>query len=109
MKLNLWSIALSVLTLSYTVFPTFAAESPPKNVVGMDAAQNTALKKYPGTIKDKELEKERGKWIYSFDILATDGKIHEVWVDAKSGRLAGHKIETPTQEAVESQSHTDTN
>lgn len=84
-----------------TCVPVFASEKPPSNVVGMRSAQKTALKAYPGEIKDKELEKEKGRWLYSFDILGRDGRIHEVWVGALSGKVIGHQIESAGHEAQE--------
>jgi uncharacterized membrane protein YkoI len=52
-------------------------------------AEKAALEKVPnGTIKEGELEKEKGKLIWSFDI-ATPGtkEITEVHVDARSGAV----------------------
>lgn len=79
---------------------TSAAE-PPKNVISMDKAEATALKKYPGTLKSSELEREDGRWVYSFDVVGSDKNTHEVWVDAKSGKIVKHKIETAGEEAAE--------
>jgi hypothetical protein len=59
-------------------------------------AERTALAKVPdGTIKEGELEKEKGKLIWSFDI-ATPGTtdIKEVQVDAITGQLASVETET---------------
>ena len=56
-----------------------------------DAARATALAKVPGgMVKSFELEREKGKLLYSFDI-ATKGKsgIDEVQVDAITGALIG--------------------
>ncbi len=41
--------------------------------ISMQQAEKTALAKEPGTIKSKELEKENGKVIYSFDIRTKTG------------------------------------
>lgn len=52
-------------------------------------AEKAALKKVPnGTVKEAELEREKGKLIWSFDI-ATPGtrEITEVHVDAKTGAV----------------------
>jgi hypothetical protein len=55
-----------------------------------------------GTVKDSELEKEHGKWIWSFDI-ATPGTqdIKEVAVDANTGKVLSVETETPEQQAKE--------
>lgn len=66
-------------------------------------AEKAALAKVPGgTIKDAELEKEKGKLIWSFDI-ATPGSpnISEVAVDALTGVAGDVEIETPADQAKE--------
>lgn len=58
-----------------------------KAKITMEAAREIALKKVPGTVIEGELEKEHGKLVYSFDIKIENGKIMEVWVDAKTGNV----------------------
>jgi uncharacterized membrane protein YkoI len=60
-------------------------------------AEKTALAKVPnGTVKEAEIEKEKGKLIWSFD-LATPGTkdITEVEVDAITGEIASVETEKP--------------
>ena len=60
-------------------------------------AEKTALTRVPnGTVKEAEIEKEKGKLIWSFD-LATPGTkdITEVTVDAITGEIASVEIEKP--------------
>lgn len=66
-------------------------------------AEKTALQKVPnGTIKEAELEKEKGKLIWSFDIGTPDSKdIKEVNVDAITGDVVSVETETPEQQAKE--------
>ena len=66
-------------------------------------ARKTALSAIPGgTIKSAELEKERGKLIWSFDIAVPKSRnVTEVQVDAKSGEIVSTKIETPADQARE--------
>src|SRR6478735_8772165 len=66
-------------------------------------AQETALSKVPGgTIKEGELEKEKGHLIWSFDISqAGTTDIKEVQVDAKTGQILSVETETAKQEAKE--------
>jgi len=66
-------------------------------------AQQTALAKAPGgTVKEGELEKEKGKLIWSFDITIPDSKdITEVNVDAITGDVVSVEKETPEQQAKE--------
>src|SRR5579859_2726507 len=63
----------------------------------MEQATSIALKKQPGTITDRELEREQGGsgLRYSFDIKGTDGVVYEVGVDAKTGKLLEDSKEGP--------------
>lgn len=55
--------------------------------ISREQAQQTALAKVPGgTVKEGELEKEKGKLVWSFDLATPDSKdISEVNVDAITG------------------------
>jgi hypothetical protein len=68
--------------------------------ITMEEAQKTALGKEPGKIKSKELEREKGRLIYSFDIKTADG-IHEVNVDAMTGEVVEDTVESAAAEAKE--------
>jgi|SRR5438552_7926055 len=71
--------------------------------ISEDAARATALKEVPnGTIKSSELEREKGKLIYSFDIT-TPGKtgIDEVNVNAIDGSVVAKAHESPKTERKE--------
>jgi len=63
----------------------------------MEQATAIALKKQPGTITDRELEREHGGsgLRYSFDIKGTDGIVYEVGVDAKTGKVLEDSKEGP--------------
>jgi uncharacterized membrane protein YkoI len=68
-----------------------------------EAAQAAARARMPGgTIKAAEIEMEKGKLIYSFDIVTT-GKpgVDEVTVDAMTGAVLGVEHESPADEAKE--------
>ena len=66
-------------------------------------AEKSALARVPsGRIKEGELEKEKGKLIWSFDITTPDSKdVTEVGVDALTGEVLSVDRETPEQEARE--------
>jgi len=66
-------------------------------------AEKAALAKVPGgTIKEGELEKEKGKLIWSFDIsTAGSSDIKEVQVDAITGQVLSVETETAAAEAKE--------
>ena len=72
-------------------------------------AEKIALAKVPGgTIKEGEIEKEKGKLIWSFDV-ATPGTadITEVQVDALNGEVVAIEKETPAQQAKEKKKERD--
>ena len=55
-----------------------------------------------GTVKEAELEKEKGKLIWSFDIATPGSKdITEVNVDAITGAVVSVEKETPEQQRKE--------
>jgi len=64
--------------------------------VSLDQARASALKAFPGTITDQELEKEGGGsgLRYSFDIKG-GGTTHEIGVDAQTGAVLENSIEGP--------------
>jgi uncharacterized membrane protein YkoI len=66
-------------------------------------AEKAALAKVPGgTVKEGEIEKEKGKLIWSFDVTTPGTKdITEVHVDAMTGEVVGMEKETPKDEAKE--------
>ena len=68
-----------------------------------EQAQQAALAKVPnGTVKEGELEKEKGKLIWSFDITTPGSKdIKEVAVDALTGEVIAVDTETPADQAKE--------
>jgi len=74
-----------------------------KAKITREAAEKTALEKVPnGKVKDAELEEEKGKLIWSFD-LSTPGTKNttEVNVDAITGSIVSVDVETPKAEATE--------
>lgn len=70
--------------------------------ITMQQAEHTALQKEPGKIQSKELEKENGILIYSFDVQTKSG-IHEVNVNAVTGAVVEDSVESASAEAKEKQ------
>jgi len=68
--------------------------------ITMEQAQKTALVKEAGKIQSKEIEREKGRLIYSFDIKTADG-IHEVNIDAMTGEVVEDTVESAAAEAKE--------
>jgi hypothetical protein len=73
----------------------------PKPQITMTTAKATALKRVSGRIKSAELEMEKGKLVYSFDIVTADKKIMEVLIDAMTGEVVDVEEETPEHERQE--------
>lgn len=48
-------------------------------------------KSYPGKILEIELEKEDGYIIYEIEILASNGVVKELYINAKNGKLISIK------------------
>ena len=71
--------------------------------VSREQARQTALAQVPGgTVKEGDIEKEKGKLIWSFDIATPDSKnITEVQVDAVTGAVLAVDKETPEDQAKE--------
>ena len=94
------SLAFLVGCLGFGTAPSLAA--PPKTALSLDQAQKIATGQEAGVVKSRELEKERGRWNYSFDIVR-EGQVHEVNVDANTGKIVEDKVESAADEAREKQ------
>jgi uncharacterized membrane protein YkoI len=90
----------ALLLVAFFGVSALAAEAKPK-YIGMTRAKEIAHHHVNGTIKSSELEKEHGRMIYSFDIRKSNGKIVEVNIDAKTGRVVEKKSESAADEAKE--------
>ena len=71
--------------------------------VSKAVATRTALTKVPGgKVQSSEIEREKGKLIYSFDIkVAGKSGIEEINVDALTGAVIAHEHENPMAEKKE--------
>jgi len=71
--------------------------------VSLEDARKTALAAVPGgKIQSEELEREKGKLVYSFDIkVGKKSGIEEVGVDAMTGKIIEKKHESAKSEAAE--------
>jgi uncharacterized membrane protein YkoI len=87
-----------------------AKDKPPANRVPVEAARKTAIAEFAGKIQGEELEFEGGKWIYSFDLKSEkDSRVHEVHVDAISGKFLDKHMETAADEKKEAQEDSNEN
>jgi hypothetical protein len=79
------------------------AATPQKAQISMKLARAKALAQIPGgRIKSAELETEKGRLVYSFDIAAPrKAGIEEVQISAIDGRLVSRTHESPAKEKQE--------
>ena len=95
------AILVAAVSLLSLLAATSAFAKKPHFPVTMEQARAAALKAVPGaTIKSGELEKEHGKWIYSFD-LKSGKEIREVWVDPNTGAVLQNEVESAREEKAE--------
>lgn len=97
------NITLSIMTIwLFTIAQSsLAANVPKKGEITMEKAQKIAMKEINGTIKSSEYEFEKGQNVYSFDIASNDGAIHEILVNARTGKIVSSTIESAKKEAAE--------
>jgi uncharacterized membrane protein YkoI len=67
--------------------------SHPAPKITMTQARAIALRAAPGKVRKAEYEQEGGGWRYSFDIIQ-GRRIHEIGVDAGTGRIVESKFES---------------
>lgn len=104
-----WSVGIAALAALALAAPLASAADAAQHAAKLHAkvteadARATALAQVPGgTIRSAELENELGKLVWSFDIAdAKSPNVVEVWVDAKTGRIASKKLESPKEQARE--------
>jgi uncharacterized membrane protein YkoI len=79
-----------VVALAFVSAGTALAKSPPAVKLTMEQARAIALGKVAGTIVHDELEKEKGRWIYSIEVRPTGEtgrRVKEVNLDANTGEI----------------------
>jgi uncharacterized membrane protein YkoI len=54
--------------------------------ITIEEAREIALRAAPGTITEEDLEREKGSWVYEFEIETDTGEV-EVSVDANTGAV----------------------
>ncbi len=95
-------IILSVIVLSGLMFIFGTDANAQRKKIGMKRAQQIASTRAGGLkLKAKELEHEKGKWIYSFEFDNKDGSIREVNINAYTGAILSVEHENAEKEAKE--------
>jgi hypothetical protein len=101
---SLNNVSNCVAAVALALVPCFAMakETPPANRVPIEKARAAATRAFHGGIQGEELEFEGGKWIYSFDLKTSkDKRVHEVHVDALSGKVLDIHTESASDEQKE--------
>lgn len=79
--------ALAALAILLSGRPAEAKYTPK---VSLETARAAALERVPGTVIEGELEREKGRWVYEFEIKPkgeTGKRVKEVTVDPESGSV----------------------
>jgi hypothetical protein len=94
------SVAIAVCALA---FGQSVCGAQPSHLISMREARARAIAVVPdGRIRSGELERERGRLVYSFDIVRPRRSgVEEVLIDAHTGRLASRSHETSAMERRE--------
>lgn len=71
-----------------------AKQQAPKDVIPVEAARKSAVAAMPGKVITEKLENEDGHWVYAFDMKTSDSKVHEVQIDARTGKIVGTDMES---------------
>ncbi len=97
------AVASPAIAPVLALFLAACAGHPPENRVPEADARAAALALVPGaTVNGQELEREGGRWIYSFDLLVAGRPgVEEVHVDAVTGKVLAREHEGPGDEATE--------
>jgi len=97
------SLAVAASAAAQKAKPETQAQLMRQAKINKSVATKTALSQVPGgKIKSSEIEREKGKLIYSFDIkVAGKSGIEEINVDAMTGDVVAHEHETPKSEKKE--------
>lgn len=83
--------------------PAEQAKLAKKAKITKEQAQAIALKEVPGEIIESEIEKENGILVWGFDIRRDDGKIWDVEIDAKTGKVLKSEEDTEDEDENESE------
>ena len=93
-----WKKTSFAVVLTCALLPAGFAQIKVK--VSISDARTAALAVENGKVKSEEVEKEKGRQIYSFDIEMPNG-LHEVNIDAVTGKVIEDSIENAQDEAKE--------
>jgi len=84
--------------------PEMQKELAKEAKIFLEEARQTALARVPGTVTESELDKEKGKVVYEFEIRDKDNKTFDVLVDATTGEIVGVEAEDEEDDDTEDNS-----
>ena len=96
-------VAFALMTGASASRATTTSKSHATHRISAASARSIAEARVPGgKVKSHELEKEGGRWIYSYDFVVPGKKgVEEVHVDAKTGKVLTVHHETAAKERHE--------
>jgi len=62
-----------------------------RQILPMEALLGRAQALQPGQLIEAELEQKRGRYCYEIKLLAADGRVHKLYLDATTGELLERK------------------
>jgi hypothetical protein len=95
--------AFLFLSLWLTAAFSLASSEPPMDTIPYNKAKKIALKARPGKIKDFQLEQKKEEWVYFFKILSADQVVHEVIVDAETGKVVSGALKVKRKKAPQTE------
>jgi uncharacterized membrane protein YkoI len=106
-RMGKFSLTFGIVT-GFALAAAFAAEPSEAELmkqakITKTEAERVALAKVlHGIVKSAEIEKEKGRIVWSFDIARPgSGDITEILVDAKTGKIISTQTESPSDQAKE--------
>lgn len=58
-----------------------------KEILSLSAILDLVRGKLPGEIAGVEIERKNGRWLYEFRVVDSQGRLFEVYVDARTGEI----------------------
>jgi hypothetical protein len=86
-KFDLRAVMVVALCLGAFAPSLVQASDPPVNSIPYRKAKSIALKARHGKIKNFEQRQWKGIWVFDFNILGDDQVLHEVVVEATTGKI----------------------
>ena len=105
-RIGMFSLALGMVlgfaAAAFAAQPSEAELMKRAKITKAEAQQIALAKVSRGIVKSAEIEKEKGRIVWSFDIAQPGTHdITEILVDAKTGKIISARTESPRDQAIE--------